>query len=177
MYNILLLYKIKTYFTIIYSYPIKSDKIDSLKFKTIFLNRRQKNVCLLKSFTILRAVQYMRNVHDFNKFLICTDSLSILKAINGFPKNKNPSYIILDIIEDINNLRVDGKVIEILWIPSHTGIPGNEDVDRLGCLTNGIPHSLELTPNEIRSIIKKRIYRDWQNLWSTSSMVKGHHFF
>ena len=51
----------------------------------------------------------MRNVHDFNKFLICTDSLGILKEINGFPKNKNPSYIILDIIEEINKLRVDEK--------------------------------------------------------------------
>ena len=118
----------------------------------------------------------MRNVHDYNKFLICTDSLNIIKAINGFPKNKNPSYIILDIIEEINSLRVDGKVIEILWIPSHTGITGNEDVDRLACLTDGIPYSLELTPNEIRSIIKKRIYRDWPNLWSTSSLVKGRHF-
>ena len=70
--------------------------------------------------------------------------MSIIKAINGFPQNKNPSYIILDIIEEINNLRVDGKVIEILWIPSHTDITGNEDVDRLACLTDGIPYSLEL---------------------------------
>ena len=75
----------------------------------------------------------MRNVHDYNTFLICTDSLSIIRAINGFPKNKNPSDIIVDIIVEINNLRVDGKVIEILWIPSHTGITGNEDVDRLDC--------------------------------------------
>ena len=79
----------------------------------------------------------------------------------------------------LNNLRVNGKVIEILWIPSYTGITGNEDVagNRLACLADGIPCTLELTPNEIRSIIKKRIYRDWQNLWSTSSMVKGHNFF
>ena len=81
----------------------------------------------------------MRYVHDFNKFLICTDSLSIIKAINRFPQNKNPSYIILDMIEEINNLRVHGKIIEILWIPSHTDITGNEDVDRLACLTDGIP--------------------------------------
>ena len=67
----------------------------------------------------------MRNAHDFNKFLICTDSLSIIKANNGFPKNKNPSYIILDIIEEINKLRVGGKEIEILWISSHAGITEN----------------------------------------------------
>ena len=69
------------------------------------------------------------------------------------------------------------KKDEIFYVKINIGIAGNENVDRLACLTDGIPHSLDLTPNEIRSIIKKIIYRNWQNLWSTFSMVKGRHFW
>ena len=84
------------------------------RFKEIFKLPPETFIYSAEGFAILRAVQYMKNVHDFNKFLVCTDLLGILKAINGFPINKNPSYIILYILEEINKLRVDGKEIKIL---------------------------------------------------------------
>ena len=52
------------------------------RFKEIFKLPPKTSIYLAEDFAILRAVQYMRNVHDFNKFLIWTDSLGALKAIN-----------------------------------------------------------------------------------------------
>lgn len=54
------------------------------------------------------------------EILIISDSLSALLALkNPYPKNE----IILYIQEKLSNSR---KKIEFLWVPSHTGISGNE---------------------------------------------------
>ena len=37
-----------------------------------------------------KALHYIIIIPEYTKFLICADSLSILKAINGFSINKNP---------------------------------------------------------------------------------------
>uniref|UniRef100_A0A2S2PLL3 ribonuclease H n=1 Tax=Schizaphis graminum TaxID=13262 RepID=A0A2S2PLL3_SCHGA len=58
------------------------------------------------------------------EILIISDSLSALLALeNPYPKNE----IIQSIQEKLSN---STKKIEFLWVPSHTGISGNELADK-----------------------------------------------
>ena len=65
---------------------------------------------------------------------ICTDSLSIIHSINGFPKNKNPSYLILNVTNEIVECHYMNKEIAIIWILSQSGIKNNEKMDKLAYL-------------------------------------------
>ena len=58
-------------------------------------------------------------------------------------------------------------------------IIGNEEVDRLATssVAERTQYSLEFPPRGNRSLLKKLIYKEWQNMWSTSSAEKGRHFF
>lgn len=149
------------------------------EYSQVFKLPPETSIYSAECFAVLKALHYIKNIPEFTKVLICTDSLSILKAINGFPINKNPSYLILEIIDEINKLRTQSRNIAMLWIPSHSGIIGNEKVDRLAAssVTERTQYSLELSPGEVRSLLKKIIYKEWQNIWSTSSAEKGRHFF
>ena len=151
----------------------------SKEYSQVFKLPPETSIYSAECFAVLKALHYIKNVSEYTKYLICTDSLSILKAINGFPTNKTPSYLILEIIDEINKLGTQGRDIAMLWIPSHSGIIGNEEVDRLATssVAEGIQYSLDLPPGEIRSMLKKLIYKEWQNMWSTTSAEKGRHFF
>ena len=71
------------------------------------------------------ALDYVMNNSLENKFVIFSDSLSVLKSLNH-ASSKNPK--IQNLIEKHHEL---SKTKEILfcWLPSHVGIEGNEAAD------------------------------------------------
>ena len=58
------------------------------------------------------------------KFLFFSDSLSVLQPINNC-KLDNP--LVQDILLRFHNM--SSKHIILCWLPSHTGIEGNERID------------------------------------------------
>ena len=80
----------------------------------------QQNSLLLTSLLILS------NVPNVKKFAIFSDSLSSLPAINN--RNLETGYV-QKFITDYSQLSNSGKNIILIWIPSHTGIRGNELAD------------------------------------------------
>ena len=75
---------------------------------------------------IASALQYIDGSNlNHSKVVICTDSKS---AVCALAAQHNSAHPIIDQIRKlINN---SNKDIEILWIPGHCGIPGNEKVDK-----------------------------------------------
>ena len=68
------------------------------------------------------------------KFAIFSDSLSGLLAINN--RQLETGYV-QKFITDYSQLSNSGKTIIIIWIPSHTGIRGNElavEAAKSGCI-------------------------------------------
>ena len=72
------------------------------------------------------ALDFIRTCGTNNKFIICSDSLSVLKAMNH-TSSKNPQ--IQKLLEKCHEL-LTIKEIVLCRIPSHIGILGNEIVDQ-----------------------------------------------
>ena len=68
-------------------------------------------------FALLKALKHRTS----NKTLICTDSLSVVNAL----KSLHPKNNMIQQIQD--KLRDPNIQTTIMWIPSHTGIRGNEE--------------------------------------------------
>ena len=72
------------------------------------------------------ALDFIRTCDANNKFIIFSDSLSVLKAMNH-TSSKNPQ--IQKLLEKCHELLTNKKIV-LCWIPSHIGIQGNEMVDK-----------------------------------------------
>ena len=67
------------------------------------------NIYWAECFAVLKALNYAHEFLNQSNFLICTDSLAIISAIKRFPLNKKTYYLILEILDEIKNLREVGK--------------------------------------------------------------------
>ena len=72
------------------------------------------------------ALDFIRTCDTNNKFIIFSDSLSVLKAMNH-TSSQNPQ--IQKFLEKCHEL-LTNKEIVLCWIPNHIGILGNEMVDQ-----------------------------------------------
>ena len=77
---------------------------------------------LAQSTWLLTSFQKSRN----NKFIIFSDSLSMLESLKN-SKFDNP--LIIKILCKLENLSNDNDV-QICWVPSNTGISGNDQADK-----------------------------------------------
>jgi len=64
-----------------------------------------------------------------SKAVIFSDSRSVLDALVSFSMKSCNNYLIPLIRSKFHSLSVSGFHIQLVWIPSHTGIEGNETVD------------------------------------------------
>ena len=76
--------------------------------------------------TVDLALDFISTCDANNQFIIFSDSLSVLKAINH-TSSKNPQ--IQKLLEKCHE-RLAYKEIVLCWIPSHICIQGNEMVDK-----------------------------------------------
>ena len=72
------------------------------------------------------ALDFISTCDAYNKFIIFSDPLSVLKAMNQ-TSSKNPQ--IQKLVEKCQEL-LSYKEIVLCWIPSQIGIQGNEMVDK-----------------------------------------------
>ena len=79
---------------------------------------------------INRALKESTQINDNRHIWIHTDSLSAIQAIKNYPPNDNVKMItsIYNYAKTLNN---ENRDINISWLPSHTGIAYNEQVDQI----------------------------------------------
>ena len=99
------------------------------------------------------------------KFVIFCDSLSALESIKN---NKNKNSLNIKISQLLNT--ISNKEIVFEWIPSHIGIYGNELADKAAkeSTKNRFIRRLPLNIDEYNSIVKKRIFQQWQTKWNNT---------
>jgi hypothetical protein len=120
---------------------------------------------------ILLALKFVAS-SEKSKFMICSDSLSCLLAIESC-KTQNP--FILKIVEIYKSLVAIGKHVIFTWIPSHIGIHGNTVVDQEAKNALDDPVSNCSIPyTDIKPFIVKYILKRWQDSWDQQIHNKLH---
>jgi len=104
------------------------------------------------------------------KFIIFSDSVSSLEALNGF---KIEVDLVLKIIKEYTSLIKAGKVVEFCWIPSHVNIPGNKRADTAAKAVLCSPvTSMELPASEFKPCVSRFCLEEWQDIWNSAANNK-----
>lgn len=127
---------------------------------------------------ILEAIKYV-NSHGIRKTIIFTDSLSSLHAIKTNPFLPKVSYpLVLNIREALLECHTRNLETSLAWIPSHSGIQGNEIADahakeavEIGTLVH--PHCYFY---DLFSTAKSDLASNWRLLYERSLLIKGRHY-
>ena len=99
------------------------------------------------------ALDFISTCDANSKFIIFSDSLSVLKITNH-SSSKNPQ--IQKLLEKCHEL-LTYKEIVLCWIPSHIGIQGNEMVDKQAKTSLSLePTSFKETNSATMNIFRKK---------------------
>ena len=111
------------------------------------------------------ALDFTRTCDTNNKFIMFSDSLSVLKAIDH-TSLKNAQ--IQKLLEKCHELLAE-KEIGLCWTPSHIGILGNEMVDQQAKTPPSLePTSFKIPFSDFKPSINKYILEEWQTSWNNS---------
>ena len=153
-----------------YSYIYTDGSKDSnrTRFGAV-LNKKMMKKCLPNEASIFTteicAINLVLQIVDTNnikKFVIHSDSISVLQSIKNANQNKP---LIVKLLNKLNTIRHSKKGI-LCWIPSHIGIQGNEKADSLAkAALNMTPDQNAKIPyTDLKHKIKTTMTQKWQQL-------------
>nr|CAH7732038.1 unnamed protein product [Callosobruchus chinensis] len=113
-------------------------------------------------YAIWEALRYIAQEPALN-WLIITDSLNSLLLIKKL-YCKNP---LVNLIKEQMAFLSTRKVIALLWVPSHSGIEGNEKADSLAkqAANSSNPSLLKVPASDIKVSIREKVIAHWNNEW------------
>ena len=114
----------------------------------------------------------LRYIH-YSNYQFCTlytDSYNALQLIQTFPTVQPIVHAILDWLFRI---AVHKKTVHFCWVPSHVGVAGNEEVDRLASeAVNTKSEPLSVPATDYYSAFSKCLNSRWQTFWSSITSNK-----
>ena len=100
-----------------------------------------------------------------------SDSLTAIKMIEKSSSKGSRYDIIIQIRDSHKILKESGVNIELVWIPSHVGIKGNDEADSLakeGANSLVIDLVTKLGRTEIKALLKAKAKEAWSEEYKTS---------
>lgn len=135
------------------------------------------SICAAEILAIRIAIETIQNNPE--KILIISDSMSAIQKICRQGFNHTTDINTLKTRENISKLKNEDKKIQLLWIPSHSNILGNERADQLAAqarntnnLVNNNLHYLNLLSQE-----KDNIWKEWIRVYKHISQQKGAYYY
>jgi ribonuclease HI len=100
---------------------------------------------------------------------IYIDSRSAIQAIKCGSRNG----LVIDIMELLVVLQKRGVVVELCWIPGHTGIQGNELADEAAksAVRQRVVRTQEIPVSDVKAYIKKIAYDKWKQEWKNTTVA------
>ncbi len=121
--------------------------------------------------TILLAEQLIKE-RKIQNAVIYSDSYSIIVSIDNQKSESRPD-LILEILQNLFELKQSIIEVKFIWVPAHVGIKGNEEADELakqavddGMIETELPHIWE-----IKSVIKEKVIKSVHSIGITT--LKG----
>jgi len=122
-------------------------------------------------YAIYRAILYIQPLNR-EQFLICSDSMSAIKAIESASKARPCTDLVLKIFQE--TLPIASK-IKFQWCPGHSGIAGNDKVDLLAkeAVRDGeITTDIHTQTDDFKSARKKYYKKQFQDKFLGSGKAK-----
>ncbi|GBM97133.1 putative RNA-directed DNA polymerase from transposon BS [Araneus ventricosus] len=160
-------------------YTDGSKSADHVSFAVIFpdatFSFKLHTICSVFTAEITAVLYALEDICDRpqNKYIIYTDSLSVLKSLisNHIHSHKNP--LILNVLNLLDKLDSRGFTVLLCWVPSHVGIVGNEKADRAAKLA--ITSTNATIPlNDFKKHITILHHSKWQAEWDLLIQNKLH---
>ncbi|XP_063365361.1 uncharacterized protein LOC134653585 [Cydia amplana] len=138
----------------------------------------QASIFTGEAVALYEAITYIKS-HNQDKSIILTDSLSCLQDLKRLPfHSKDNFFLTLKIKDKLRECHDANLQVVLAWIPSHSGITGNEVVDQ--CAKAAIHQSFasdqKCFTRDIRSSIRCLLFEKWNKLWQLSRRAKGQHY-
>ncbi|XP_028169591.1 uncharacterized protein LOC114359397 isoform X2 [Ostrinia furnacalis] len=126
---------------------------------------------------VLAALEYIE-YSNVEKWIIVTDSMSVLEALSNPCHNAKTNYIIFQIKEKYHKLCNMGRDIILFWTPSHVGVVGNEEADTLAKLITNtsdvVPvKKIKISYTDCSTLLKELMKKKWLDHWQESIQTKG----
>jgi ribonuclease HI len=115
-------------------------------------------------YAIFMTLSYLSTFQG--QFIILTDSLSSVRALQSISRSSH--YLVFKIAE---LLTCQSPSVVLEWVPSHQGIPGNENADAQASLACQLPHplSISLPLTEFRHLAHSHYSSLWQQHWAAAA--------
>lgn len=131
-----------------------------------------------EALAILFTLNYILD-NQILQAVIFSDSKSVLDTLTSYNFGHSCNYIIYIIRHKLLDLKRLGYIVTLIWIPSHSGILGNETADRLAknATTSGTIIN-DLTPHtDFYSIARTAYHDNSTSFLKNQSRHKGKQFF
>ena len=127
----------------------------------------------------LIAIQQALNYIDTDissRYIIFSDSLGVVRSIET-GESRSRINLIDEIRTKIIELMKEGKEIEVHWLPSHVGVHGNEEADKLA--KEALNHDTVDVPlrrdlHDVYTEVDEITMTRWQQQWDDGD--KGRHY-
>jgi ribonuclease HI len=131
-----------------------------------------------EAIALYEAVSFIES-HKIAKVVIFSDSLSCLQDLVKCPlRSRDNLLVTLKTREVLHRCDSLGLEVVLAWVPSHSGIEGNEQADAcakqaidIGDTSHSGCHSQDL-----RASAKTHLTEQWSEEWNITRLSKGRHY-
>nr|XP_049699873.1 uncharacterized protein LOC126055284 [Helicoverpa armigera] len=133
------------------------------------------SVFTAESYAIYCALQHAISVNNVHTILIVSDSKSVLSALNNVNMSFKLNYILYEIRVKTKQLLDKFINVEFVWVPSHSGIPGNEIADAVTHWEHYDDQTelVKVPFSDYHSHIKEINRKLWNDYWTLTLENKG----